>query len=127
MVPPGGRTLTAGADELAVGDFSRAMQLGAKGWGVWAERGYASLQKQDLAAAVADYTEVIRLNPDASADINRGVALDRRGELDKAILDFNEAIRMSLWLRLRSPIGARPTGRSGISPGPSTTAPKPSA
>ena len=68
---------------------------------------YASLQKQDLGPALSDYTEVIRLNPDAASYNNRGVAHDGQGEFDKAILDFNEAIR----LNARSRTGVHQPGR----------------
>ncbi len=84
-----------GQYEKAVSDLSRAMELGARGWGVWADRGYASLQRHDIGPGLSDYTEVIRLNPDATSYNNRGTAHDAQGEVDKAILDFNEAIRLN--------------------------------
>ena len=47
--------------------------------------------------AIADYDEVIRLNPNASfiasAFNNRGGAYDSKGDYDRAIADFNEALR----------------------------------
>jgi tetratricopeptide (TPR) repeat protein len=84
-----------GQYEKAVSDLSRAMELGARGWGVWADRGYASLQRHDIGPGLSDYTEVIRLNPDAISYNNRGTAHDAQGEFDKAILDFNDAIRLN--------------------------------
>jgi WD40 repeat protein/tetratricopeptide (TPR) repeat protein len=88
------RTSLGRADE-AIGDCSRAIELGANGWGVWGQRGYASATVQDLPRAVADYTEVIRRNPDSWSYNNRGVAFDSMGEFDKAILDFDESIRLN--------------------------------
>ena len=70
---------------------------------------------------------MIRLNPDALAYNNRGVAHDRQGEFDKAILDFDEAIHLNADSHWLSPTGANPTARKATTPGPSPTPPKPSA
>ncbi len=80
--------------DKAISDLSRAIELGADGWGVVGDRGYAYLQTWDLNHGLADYTVVIRRNPDAISYNNRGVAYIRMGEFDKAILDFNDAIRL---------------------------------
>ena len=45
--------------------------------------------------ALADYSEVIRLNPGAAAFINRGVAHDRQGDFASAIQDYDAAIRLN--------------------------------
>jgi tetratricopeptide (TPR) repeat protein len=51
--------------------------------------------KKDLARALADYTEAIRLNPrNAALRCNRGHAYREGNEPDKAIADFDEAIRL---------------------------------
>jgi tetratricopeptide (TPR) repeat protein len=43
--------------------------------------------------AIADYTEVIRLNPDfEAAYINRAVAYDRKGDKEKALADLDRAL-----------------------------------
>src|SRR5438552_956098 len=45
--------------------------------------------------AIADYDEVIRLDPkDVFAYIYRGCAYERQGDYDKAIADYDEAIRL---------------------------------
>src|SRR6184192_1957138 len=45
--------------------------------------------------AIADYDEVIRLDPkDVFAYIYRGCAYERKGDYDKAIADYDEAIRL---------------------------------
>jgi tetratricopeptide (TPR) repeat protein len=51
--------------------------------------------KRDLAHALADYTEAIRLDPqNAALRCNRGHAYRESNEPDKAIADFDEAIRL---------------------------------
>ena len=57
-------------------------------------RGNKHLNDGDLDSAIADFSEVIRLNPDlAEAWNNRGNAWKEQGELKKAIDDYEEAIR----------------------------------
>ena len=42
-----------------------------------------------------DYTEAVRLNPkDATAYRNRGVSYEKKGDYDKSISDYSEAIRV---------------------------------
>ena len=49
----------------------------------------------DVAGAIADYDEAIRLNPeDAYACFNRGVARKELGDVAGAIADYDEAIRL---------------------------------
>ena len=48
-----------------------------------------------LDRAIADYSEVIQIQPDfAGAYNNRGNAYGEKGELDRAIADYSEAIRL---------------------------------
>src|SRR5262245_28372185 len=54
-------------------------------------RGVAQRSRGDLAAAIADYDEAVRLNPDyARAYSNRGNAFYERGEHDRAIADLDQ-------------------------------------
>ena len=51
--------------------------------------------KEEYDKAIADFTEVIRLDPKAAhAYTGRGGAWSERAEYDKAIADFTEAIRL---------------------------------
>ena len=57
-------------------------------------RGNAHTAKGDLAAAIADYDEAIKLDPkNASAFNNRGTAHSDKGDADAALADFDEAIK----------------------------------
>ena len=53
----------------------------------YANRGLAYGKKGDYDKAIADYTEAIRLNPNAEAYSNRGLAYRKKGDYDKAIAD----------------------------------------
>ena len=54
-----------------------------------------ALYRENWDAAIACYTEAIRIKPDyAMAYINRGVAYAGKGQYDKAITDYTEAIRI---------------------------------
>jgi tetratricopeptide (TPR) repeat protein len=57
-------------------------------------RGRLFFEKREYAKTIADYTDAIRLNPDADAYVPRGMGYAFQGEADKAISDFTEAIRL---------------------------------
>ena len=59
-------------------------------------RGVAYRDRGDLARAISDYDEAIRLNPQSAlAYNNRGVAYRGQGDLARAISDYDEAIRLN--------------------------------
>jgi Flp pilus assembly protein TadD len=57
-------------------------------------RGIAYANKGELDKAIADFTELIRLDPTGEAYYDRGKAYQRRGDTGKAELDLNEARRL---------------------------------
>lgn len=58
-------------------------------------RGVAYYENGDYKRAIADHSEVIRINPkDAAAYDNRGNAYRRNGEDDEAIVDYDKAIAL---------------------------------
>jgi tetratricopeptide (TPR) repeat protein len=59
-------------------------------------RAHAYYKKGDLAKAMSDATESIRLNPrHFGGYLNRGIIYRRTGNLDQAISDYNTAIRLN--------------------------------
>ena len=86
------------------------------------EKGKASFGKRDYDAAIAAFSEAIRLNPtNVEAYCDRGNAYSFRGlaharnlDFDKATADFTEAIRLILRMSRRTTIGPRlqPQGRT---------------
>jgi tetratricopeptide (TPR) repeat protein len=59
-------------------------------------RGTAYYDKADYERAIADYDEVIRLDPNnTNALNNRGLAYQKKGDHGQAIADFNEALRIN--------------------------------
>ena len=82
-----------GEIELAVKDYTKAIQLKRNYTAAYCNRGvaYGKINKNDL--AITDYSMAIQLDPDyAKAYYNRGNAYRRKGEIDKAIEDYSEAI-----------------------------------
>jgi tetratricopeptide (TPR) repeat protein len=62
---------------------------------VYFERGLVSLAKHEYANAIAEFTEVIRIDGEAGAYLNRGNAYLNQGKIEKAITDYNDAIRLA--------------------------------
>ena len=64
-------------------------------------RGIVSYHQKEYDAAVADFTEAIRLNPAEAAYYNsRGLCWNHKQEWDQAIADFNAAIRLGPTCRM---------------------------
>lgn len=58
-------------------------------------RGRTRAAKGDLDAAIADYSEAIRINPDfGDAFCNRGMARQAKDDIDGALADYDQAIRL---------------------------------
>jgi len=54
------------------------------------------MEKNDLDLAITDFDRAIELDPaDALAYINRGFAYAEIGDLDRAIADYTEVLRIS--------------------------------
>jgi tetratricopeptide (TPR) repeat protein len=59
------------------------------------QKGISSLAKKDYDAAIAAFSEDIRLDPKhANAYVSRGLAYSKTGDVDQAIADYSEAIRL---------------------------------
>jgi tetratricopeptide (TPR) repeat protein len=59
-------------------------------------RGNALLEKGDYDQAIADYTQALSINPQATeAYYNRGTAWYFKGDYDRAIADYNQALRIN--------------------------------
>jgi tetratricopeptide (TPR) repeat protein len=101
-----------GDPDRSIADFGEAMRLRPKDATHFYNRGLAYGDKKELDRAIADHTEAIRLGPDRNAiDAKSGITLsdDRayadyfygrgsayqgKGDLERAIADFTEAIRL---------------------------------
>ena len=60
------------------------------------ERGNAAMDRRDYGTAIEEYSEAIRLDPDADAAYhNRGNAYADLREYAKAISDYNQSIRLA--------------------------------
>ena len=75
-----------------IADTSRLPEIRAD---AYLNRGIAQEDLSNLADAIEDYSQAIKLNPEYRALYHyRGLAYDRDGKDDLAIADFSEAIRL---------------------------------
>jgi tetratricopeptide (TPR) repeat protein len=82
--------------EVAVADFSKAIQLDPKHTAAWINRGVAYDDLGQWAKAAADYSKAIELEPKLAvpAWINRGYAYVKLGQPAKAVADCSKAIEL---------------------------------
>ncbi len=91
-------TLKAAAGEVASSDLllSEAIEKNKGLPYPLAERAFQRFQRNDLKGALADYDEVIRLEPkDEENYINRGLVKERMKDLQGALSDFSKAIALN--------------------------------
>jgi Flp pilus assembly protein TadD len=81
-----------GAWELAVADFTRAIELDPEDARPWLNRGSARDSLGELDPAVADFTRAVELDPGyVKAYASRGSACAELGLADRARADFDRA------------------------------------
>lgn len=95
-----------GEFDLAVTDYSKAIELNPKEISVYMNRGLAHYNKKNYDLATADYDKAIELNPkDSMLYFNRGNSYEKMGNVQKAAGDYlkafeldasNEAAKLSL-------------------------------
>jgi tetratricopeptide (TPR) repeat protein len=85
----------AGAVQKATADFTESLRI-KENAPAFADRGWVKFTQRDLAAAISDYSNAIRISPTLIAlYIERGHIYLVNGELDEAIRDLTEAIRLN--------------------------------
>src|SRR5262249_52781159 len=78
----------------ALTDFSAAIKLDPTYAAAYGERGDVFLTFNANQQAIADYTAYLRLDPGWKGYFGRGLAYMQNDDLDKAIADFGEMIRL---------------------------------
>ena len=89
--------LDNGKYDLAIADFTKAIELNPRLALAYLNRGLAYASKGQFDLAITDFTKVIELNPRlAIAYYKRGVAYaDGKGQFDHAIADCTTAIELN--------------------------------
>jgi len=84
--------------DSAIADYSEAHRINPTDVIPLINRGIASYSlKAKCAPAIEDFTEALKIDPkEVNALTNRGICWNEKGEPDKAIADFSEALRLGL-------------------------------
>lgn len=91
----GNEYLCKGQYDLAISDFSKAIELNPSDSGAYSFRGLAHLQKGQNILAISDLTKSIEINPNNRvAYLCRGRAYSLRNQGRLAILDYTSAIEL---------------------------------
>ena len=75
----------------ALADLSTSIELNSSDWSAFHERGLLLAEAGDKTGAIADFTEAIRLNPNAESYAARGYELDHLDD-SSALEDYNQAL-----------------------------------
>jgi tetratricopeptide (TPR) repeat protein len=80
----------------AIADYTTAIVQSPTPDGLWyCSRGLSYNQQGDQDAAIADFNESLRINPEqVFVHRNRGIAYERKGALEDAIADYSAVIRL---------------------------------
>jgi TonB family protein len=97
-----------GEYDLAVADYSKAIELNSKDSTIYFSRALAHFNKKSYNLAIADYDKVIELAPDEStAYYNRATALEKVGNFEKAMSDYQKAFELDATNELAKNSAAR--------------------
>lgn len=78
--------------DLIYRDLARVLELSPRFYYAYYNRGNLYFAQQDVASAIADYTDALRLQPDlAAAYFNRGLAYLKAGDEAKGRADLSKA------------------------------------
>lgn len=83
-----------GEYDIAIADYNDAIRIGPPNGTLFHNRGNAFRGKGDYAKAIADYDQAIKLGTNAYSLLNRGQSKQALGNLDGALADINDAIRL---------------------------------
>ena len=82
--------------DLAIAEFSKALEMDPSYVEAYVERGYAWWTKRDFEAALKDQNRALELDPrNARAYLFRGIAKAGKGDSRAAIEDYNKAIEIN--------------------------------
>ena len=84
----------AGAPDQAITDFTESIRLQSNNRAAFAGRGQARFASGEYRGAIDDYSQAIRIAPEATDYIERGHAYLASGNADASIRDLTEAIRL---------------------------------
>ncbi len=84
-----------GETELAIADYTKALEMDPKSVDALGGRGLAYVKKLSYDLAIADYDKAIEIKPkNAAAYANRAAAYERKGNAEKAVADYDKALEL---------------------------------
>lgn len=80
--------------DLAIGDFTRALELGPDCEGLRSSRALSYQDSEQYAAALLEYEEIARRWPESNYFCNRGLLYARMGRSEEALADYLQASQL---------------------------------
>ena len=85
-----------GQVELALGDYSKALEINPNYADAYGNRGVLYQQQGQVELALADYNQVLEINPNnADAYNNRGALYQQQGKVELALADYNQVLEIN--------------------------------
>jgi tetratricopeptide (TPR) repeat protein len=81
--------------DLAISEFSKALEVYPESSETYNNRGFAYAKKTWYDLAISDFTKALKIDPnDPQPNYNRGIAYAIKGQFDMALLDLNKCLNL---------------------------------
>ena len=90
----GNANFVKGEPDLAIADYSKAIELNPNDVSTYLSRALAYFSKQSYDLAATDYGKALEISPDAKTYLKRGESYEKLGEIEKAFEDYKKVVEI---------------------------------